>query len=153
MSNLIEGTVLGQSVGHPKKYTPEILVAVPRQLNRDQYQIDANSLPFVGFDAWHAYEISFLTKLGLPVVGVLKIVYSCDSEFLVESKSLKLYLNAFNMEQFGTTSQEGRIEIIEIISNDLSKLLNTQVKAYLHTSSPSSNSDFAEYELLDNMYF
>jgi 7-cyano-7-deazaguanine reductase len=56
-------------------------------------------------DVWHAYELSFLTEKGLPVAGLLKLSYAADSEFLVESKSLKLYLNGFNMEKIGANPQ------------------------------------------------
>ena len=42
---------------------------------------------------------------GLPVVGVAKIVYPCDSEYIVESKSIKLYFNSFNMTKLGDTAE------------------------------------------------
>ncbi len=75
--NPIEGKVLGKQISHPREYSPGILVAVPRKLNREQYQINEQNLPFIGVDVWHAYELGFLTKKGLPVAGVLKIVYAC----------------------------------------------------------------------------
>jgi hypothetical protein len=36
----IEGKILGKQVGYPQQYTPEILVAVPRSLNREIYQLN-----------------------------------------------------------------------------------------------------------------
>ena len=63
----IEGKLLGKQVTYPQQYAPDLLVAVPRNLNRQQYLIEDEHLPFVGFDVWHAYEIGFLTEKGLPV--------------------------------------------------------------------------------------
>ena len=66
---------LGQvgGAGYSDKYDPSLLVAVPRYLNREAYGIDDKDLPFVGGDAWNAYEVSAITKKGLPVSGMLKI--------------------------------------------------------------------------------
>mgnify|MGYP000881579295 CR=1 FL=1 len=148
--NLIEATHLGKNVDYPQNYKPEVLVAVPRKLNREIYKIDENNLPFVGYDAWHAYEISFLTKKGLPVVGLIKLVYSSSSQFLVESKSLKLYLNSFNMEKFGNSQKEGIELVISIIKNDLEKLLKTEVNISFYShNSKEDKSDFDNYEILE----
>ncbi|HLW08551.1 MAG TPA: hypothetical protein VKY45_13420, partial [Marinilabiliaceae bacterium] len=59
--NFAEARLLGKIIQHPEHYEPEILVAVPRKLNREIYQIREDQLPFVGVDSWHAYELSFLT--------------------------------------------------------------------------------------------
>ena len=69
------------------------MVREPRQSNRTHLGIKDNDLPFHGNDTWNAYEVSALTNNGLPVtVGIAKIVYPCDSKYIVESKSLKLIL-------------------------------------------------------------
>ena len=102
-----ESKFLGKQVEYPHHYSPEMLVSVPRELNREEYDISDDNLPFYGVDVWHAYELSFMTKKGLPVSGLLKIVYPCDNPAIVESKSLKLYLNSFNMEPYGDTPDEG----------------------------------------------
>lgn len=147
----IEGKLLGKQVSYPQKYAPEILVAVPRSLNREIYNLHNHTLPFIGVDAWHGWELSFLTQKGLPVAGVLKLVYPANSTFLVESKSLKLYLNAFNMERFGCTPKEGIDEILQIIKNDLSQLLNCEVEAslFLHPTE-ATPFDFEAFTLLEN---
>jgi 7-cyano-7-deazaguanine reductase len=50
-----------------------------------------------GYDAWTCWEFSCLDKeTGLPYNGILKIVFDASSEKIVESKSLKIYLNSFN---------------------------------------------------------
>lgn len=150
-NNLAESRLLGKNIKHPTHYSPQILVAVPRILNRKTYQIDEENLPFVGVDSWHAYELSFLTEKGLPVIGVLKLTYPCSSPFLVESKSLKLYLNAFNMEQYGKESNEGVKMVLKIIQSDLENLLKTKVDlAYFSHSTQTTTHDFKEYALIEN---
>jgi len=118
--------VLGKRTIYPEKYSPELLFRIARIVNRKIYGIDAGL--FLGYDIWNAYEFSFLTLRGLPVVGILKIKYSCTSEYIVESKSLKLYLNSFNMSTYGKTPKEGIIEVETKIQTDLQELLETVVE-------------------------
>ena len=118
---------LGKRVEGAQTYDPSFIVAIPRYENRKQYNIEDKSLPFVGYDVWHAYEFSSMTENGLPVTRLMKMRYSCNSEFLVESKSLKLYLNSFNMSKFGKTVDECLDICKKIISKDLSEKLQTDV--------------------------
>ncbi len=148
--NPIESKVLGKQISHPREYAPEILVAVPRQLNREQYHIHEQSLPFIGVDAWHAYELGFLTQKGLPVAGILKMVYACNSQFLVESKSLKLYLNSFNMGKYGNNRKDGIALVLETIKTDLTKLLKTEVELAFYTQYEQNSYDFNDYILLED---
>ena len=60
--------------GYKAVYDPELLVAVPRYLNREAYGIEEGKLPFVGVDSWNCYEVSAITEKGQPVAGMLKIV-------------------------------------------------------------------------------
>ena len=90
----------------PDEVDPSLLVAVPRHLNRTQYGIEENALPFVGDDAWNAYEFSTLLKNGFPVSGWLKFTYAADTPNIVESKSVKLYLNSYNMARLIETREE-----------------------------------------------
>lgn len=146
----IEAKLLGKQVSYPNKYAPEILVAVPRSLNREIYGLEASSLPFCGVDVWHAYELGFLTKKGLPVTGVLKLVYPCNSEFIVESKSLKLYLNSFNMGKYGDSAVHGIEIILKTIGNDLSQLLKTSVTPkFFSDIAIEMPFDFSGFEILE----
>lgn len=149
----IEATLLGKHTEYPKQYAPDILVAVPRRLNRDIYGIDDKNLPFVGADAWHAYELSWLNHRGIPTAGVLKIVYPCNSEFLVESKSLKLYLNSFNMHHANPAADNGLNEIREIISHDLSATVGAPVSVSIHGphAYESAANPFADFVTLEDM--
>ncbi|HQN93586.1 MAG TPA: NADPH-dependent 7-cyano-7-deazaguanine reductase QueF, partial [Prolixibacteraceae bacterium] len=111
-----------------------------------------NALPFSGVDVWHAYEFSFLTDKGSPVVGLLKIVYPCNNESLVESKSLKLYLNSFNMDRFGETRKEGISTVTQIIGKDLSELLKCEVAvSYFDHNTELSEPDFNNFTILEEM--
>lgn len=126
-----DGTVVKPYVT-PDEVDPTLLVPVPRHLNRTQYGIDDNDLPFVGFDTWNAYEVSFLLNNGYPVSGVMKIVYDSNSPAIVESKSIKLYLNSYNMVRFGNDITTAIYDVEEQIANDLSAALDTDVKVFLH---------------------
>jgi 7-cyano-7-deazaguanine reductase len=150
----IEAKLLGKQTDYPSAYQPDILVAVPRHLNRTQYGIDDKQLPFTGFDVWHAWEAGFLTRKGLPVAGVLKIIYPANNPVIVESKSLKLYLNSFNMECLGNTPEEGAIEFKQTVQRDLSKLLQTpDVKVELFQTQPGHLPyDFHGFKILETLH-
>lgn len=151
LKELNEAALLGKKVAYPKSYCPEILVKVPRKLNRETYGIDAPESLFCGYDCWHAYEAGFITEKGLPVSGVLKIVYPANSEFLVESKSLKLYLGSMNMTPFGDTPREGIALFKERIRQDLNRLLETRTEICFCREAPAAAPfDFNEYEILEN---
>lgn len=124
----IASTLLGKKVSGKETYTPEILVAVPRHENRKQYGITNDNLPFEGWDVWHCYEFSTLTQNGVPVTRVLKLRYNCNNDFLVESKSLKLYLNSFNMTRTGENTEDCLKICKELIEKDLSEKLHTTVE-------------------------
>jgi len=130
----IHDTSLGKWVSTPEKYDASLLFRIPRSENRIHYAIDDAQLPFVGFDVWNCYEVSFLTDNGLPVSRVLKLVYTANSRYLVESKSLKLYLNSFNMDHFGETVAKAEERMAITVSNDLSLLLETKVQVSLFDS-------------------
>tara|TARA_B100001094_G_scaffold308711_1_gene341639 strand:- start:527 stop:1429 length:903 start_codon:yes stop_codon:yes gene_type:complete len=149
---------LGQTVSaYSDLYDKSLLVKVPRNLNREAYGIDENDLPFVGYDIWNAYEVSALTTKGRPVSGLLKIVCPADSKYHVESKSIKLYLNSFNMSKFGDTKSECAREIENRVAEDLSDLLGTYVECRLHTSSEldaygnDTWTGFSEYENVESL--
>ena len=111
----IASKFLGKKVAGSENYDPSLLVAIPREENRKQYNLNSKALPFIGWDIWHAYEFSAMSKNGVPVTRLLKLKYSPNSKFLVESKSLKLYLNSFNMSRFGNSIKE----CLEICKNKI----------------------------------
>ena len=133
----IAGYHLGKvgGAGYSDQYNPDLLVAIPRKYNREAYEIEEDNLPFVGSDVWNCYEVSAITTKGRPVAGMMKIVYPSDSPLHVESKSIKLYLNSFNMTKMGNTEKECIALMEEKVEKDLSVSLKTNVKAKLFTNS------------------
>ena len=117
--------------GYKDTYAPELLVKVPRYLNREGYGLTDKD--FVGVDTWNCYEVSAITTKGQPVAGMLKIVCPSDSQYHVESKSIKLYLNSFNMTRLGDTAVECILEIEERVKADLDKLLETNTTVSFYT--------------------
>jgi len=109
--------------GYSDQYNRELLVKVPRHLNREGYGLTGKE--FVGVDTWNAYEVSAITTKGQPVAGMLKIVCPCDSEYHVESKSIKLYLNSLNMTKIGDTAHDCIKAIEATVKRDLDELLET----------------------------
>ncbi|CAN0493946.1 MAG: NADPH-dependent 7-cyano-7-deazaguanine reductase QueF [Pseudohongiellaceae bacterium] len=112
---------LGENVPSPSKYDPGILYPIPRWPARSLLDID-KKLPMHGLDHWHAYELSWLDTRGKPQVAIGEFFFNASSENIVESKSLKLYLNSLNQERF-----ESREALAGIISNDLSALSKSRV--------------------------
>jgi 7-cyano-7-deazaguanine reductase len=134
--------------GYKDSYDPELLVAIPRSLNREAYNIQEGSLPFHGVDVWNAYEISALTNKGLPVSGMMKIVCPSDSTYHVESKSIKLYLNSFNMTRFGDSSEQCISLLEEAVAKDLSEKLETDVRVKMFTDETADSFSFQGYTKL-----
>ena len=109
--------------GYSDQYNAELLVKIPRVLNREGYGLTGKE--FKGVDTWNAYEVSAITTKGQPVAGMLKIVCPSDSEYHVESKSIKLYLNSFNMTEIGDTAADCITGIEARVKRDLDELLET----------------------------
>jgi len=99
MNDFKDQLPLGKATVYKSAYDPGLLCPVPRKLKRDEIGL-TGVLPFHGVDIWNAYEMSWLTKKGKPVVAMGEFRVPCESPFLVESKSFKLYLNSFNQTRF-----------------------------------------------------
>lgn len=123
--NKPEDSQLGRTSSYPKKYDKNLLFPIPRCQNRAKIGI-GEKVPFVGYDIWNAWEVSFLNQKGKPVVCIASLTIPCDSEFIVESKSLKLYLNSFNDHQFNSLEH-----VQETITKDLSECINAEVNVVL----------------------
>ncbi|MCD9004936.1 NADPH-dependent 7-cyano-7-deazaguanine reductase QueF [Luteimonas sp. XNQY3] len=112
---------LGREVAYPRHYAPGLLFPVARTLGRAEIGI-GETLPFIGHDRWHAYELSWLDTRGKPVVATATITVPGDSPHLVESKSLKLYLNSLNHTRF-----DGADAVRARVVEDLSKAAGADV--------------------------
>ena len=145
-TNRLASTHLGKKSNGCDFYNPSLLVAIPRIENRKQYNINEYNLPFEGGDVWQAYEFSCMTESGIPVTRLIKLKYPCDSRYIIESKSLKLYLNSFNMFKLGKTIQECLENCLSFISNDLSSRLETFVDVEIVDTTAHKTSIFSQFE-------
>ncbi len=91
---------LGRAVAYPDRCDPALLFPIPRAQTRVELGLGDRALPFVGTDIWNAYELSWLDARGQPRVAIAELRVPADSPNLVESKSLKLYLNGYAYERF-----------------------------------------------------
>ena len=96
------GLPLGRTVDYPRDYDAGLLFPIARSEGRGALGLGDGPLPFVGHDRWHAYELSWLDARGKPATATATLVVPADSPNLVESKSLKLYLNSFNATRFAS---------------------------------------------------
>lgn len=136
LDNAVASKHLGQKSDYAEQYDPTLLVAVPRQPNRDNIGVDGKNTPWkYAYDVWVAYEISSLLANGQPFSAIAKIVYDGNSECIVESKSLKLYFNSFNQTRSPECSVPRAYDRLkEVIEKDLSELLKTNVRVGLFSS-------------------
>jgi len=118
--------------GYSDQYNPKLLVKIPRVLNREGYGLTGKE--FKGVDVWNAYEVSAITTKGQPVAGLLKIVCPSNSEFHVESKSIKLYLNSLNMTKIGSTAADCISGVEARVKRDLDELLDTDTTVSFYAS-------------------
>lgn len=111
---------LGKKSDYDSTYNPSRLYPIPRVGKRQEIGIDSAHLPFVGFDCWNHYEVSWLNEKGKPMVGIAEIFYDCHSPNIIESKSLKLYFNSFN---------NTKIKNSDLLENTIKKDLEERVEA------------------------
>lgn len=123
----MSGNPLGESIPNPSRYDPGILYPIPRGSARALLDIE-KKLEMYGFDHWRAYELSWLNSKGKPIVAIAEMFFDVDSENIVESKSLKLYLNSLNQERFPDSKA-----VAEVITNDLSAASKSEVRTVIHS--------------------
>ncbi|WP_019671886.1 NADPH-dependent 7-cyano-7-deazaguanine reductase QueF [Psychrobacter lutiphocae] len=117
--------VLGEITSYPKTYQPDTLFAIERKLGRDAIGWQADKLA-VGMDWWHAFEVSWLTEQGISQVAIARFGIPARSPYIVESKSLKLYLNSLNFTEFASWQA-----VIDTITSNLSACVGAPVTVEL----------------------
>ena len=99
-----EYSPLGKSSAYADQYDASLLFPIPRLDKRLELGLTTD-LPFSGVDIWNAYELSWLNARGKPRVALAEFSVPAGSPNIVESKSLKLYLNSFNQTRFDDDEQ------------------------------------------------
>ena len=108
------------------QFDPSQLNPMPRSAARGDWGITGEE--FVGYDVWHCHESTFLLDNGLPLAGTLKIICPASSEFMVESKSFKLYLNTFDMCRMGVRIDEAIANYEKQVTVDISNCIGANVE-------------------------
>jgi len=147
MTDLDHDLPLGKTTAYPEAYDPGLLCPVPRRLKREEIGLGAQ-LPFAGCDIWNAYELSWLTAKGKPVVAMGAFSFPCTTPQLIESKSFKLYLNSFNQCRFTQAA-----EVTARLERDLSAAAGGTVSVQLKTAAgfPGETIDALPGECIDGL--
>lgn len=114
---------LGQNSNYPTAYDPSLLFRLARDLNREQLPKQRWQ---AGADIWNAYEMSWLNPKGKPLVAIARFTVPHDSPYLIESKSLKLYLNSLNEERYSSIDK-----VSALLERDLSAAAGATVTVEL----------------------
>lgn len=115
-----EKSKLGKKTEYYSHYDASLLFPISRKMQRAEIKI-AEKLPFSGFDIWNHYEVSWLNDKGKPIVAFAEVIYSCDSPFLIESKSMKLYFNSLNNTKFKNLAA-----VIATITRDIAERVGAE---------------------------
>ncbi|REC94488.1 NADPH-dependent 7-cyano-7-deazaguanine reductase QueF [Kushneria indalinina] len=126
MSDDLKDAPLGHTSAYITEYDPSLLYPIARSANRASLDLDEDDLPFEGEDEWQAFELSWLTPTGKPVVAIARFRVPADSTWLIESKSWKLYLNSFNQTRFASS-----VEVRRVLRQDLSRVVDAEVEVTL----------------------
>ena len=113
--------ILGQSTSYPKTYAPDMLYPIPRALGRANLALPADALS-IGMDWWQVFEMSWLNLHGISQVAMARLAIPATSDYIVESKSLKLYFNSLNFTEF-----DNQQTVKATVEKDLSACLKTDV--------------------------
>ena len=97
--NTPEQSQLGKASSYIDQYDASLLFPIPRADKRAEIGV-LQTPPFFGADMWTLYELGWLNLRGKPQVALAHITVPCESPNIVESKSVKLYLNSFNNTKF-----------------------------------------------------
>lgn len=139
-----ENSSLGQSTTYPKTYSPSVLFPITRSLGREKLALK----DFIGVDYWQIFELSWLNPQGISQVATARLIVPATSEFIIESKSLKLYLNSLNFTIFASVAN-----VQKTIENDLSNCLKTTVQLQIFSLDDDTLTiDKAMGECLDNIF-
>jgi 7-cyano-7-deazaguanine reductase len=108
---------LGKQSLNNQEYSPSILVPISRESFVSQI-----TASIYGEDIWTAYEFYFCDAFGKAQARVLQFSISCTSPYIVESKSLKLYLNTYY-----TLCFDSETLCVQQVKRDLEAVLQSDI--------------------------
>lgn len=135
---------LGKPTNYSNEYDRGLLCAISRSDSRAKLGIVA-ALPFKGCDLWTAWELTWLNPGGVPQAAIADIRVMAESPNIVESKSLKLYLNSFSMTRLGSTD-----EISEMIAADLTACTGGDVSVRLISDADDAGAQSMDGTCIDS---
>lgn len=118
---------LGRQTAFSESYDPTQLRPIPRKIGRNQAGLADNAaLPFFGEDIWNCWELSWLDSGGKPDIAVAEIRIPATTPNIVESKSLKLYLNSFAMTRIQSSDN-----LKKILAEDIGNIVESNIRVRL----------------------
>ena len=127
----LDSSPLGNHTAYINELDADLLFPIERDLNWKKRSVSRDSLPFLqhkgAVDIWNGYEISWLNSKGKPMVRIAEFRFDARSQYIIESKSFKLYLNSFNLSQF--SDQQA---VIDQMQTDLSRVSAAEVKVVFY---------------------
>ena len=130
---------LGRRIDAPESPDARVLFPVARADARAKIGVRESALPFIGADIWNAYELSWLDARGKPRVAIAELRMPADSPNLIESKSLKLYLNAYAQTRF-----DHAIDVRDAIARDIASVAGAPAEVALIPAGEFSAQAIAE---------
>lgn len=138
---------LGQPTTYTDAYDPSLLHPIPRAESRATLGL-TQDLPFRGEDLWNAWDLTWLTQHGQPRVAAAIIRIPASSSHIIESKSMKLYLNSLSMTPFDNVDA-----LLRRMETDLARAAGGEVRVAIEEPASRSHSVAAlegeDLDLLD----
>lgn len=145
MIHLEQNSPLGKKQQYKTTHDPSVLFAIERQPRREEQGISKYLNKMHGYDVINAYELSWLDIKGKPEVAMCIVKVPSSSKYLIESKSLKLYLNSLNNHSFASSQA-----VIATIKEDLSANYRAVVELQLLPLSTPIEVGYAKGKNIDS---
>tara|TARA_B100000073_G_scaffold163289_1_gene135108 strand:+ start:3725 stop:4432 length:708 start_codon:yes stop_codon:yes gene_type:complete len=110
---------LGKKTSYPQKFAPDLLFPIERKKQRELLKHHT----FRGEDIWNIYELLWIDSNNNHHHDQISIVVPCTSPNIVESKSLKLFINSLIHERFRSIT-----EVKKVIKQHLESLIEAEIE-------------------------
>jgi 7-cyano-7-deazaguanine reductase len=122
----VQNSPLKKTTHYETEYNPSLLFPIARKETRKSLEL-SDPLPFHGIDIWNGYELSWLDPKGKPQLATAEFQFAVDSEFILESKSFKLYLCSYHQTHFNSIE-----DVQKRMQDDLEKASKGSVRVTMH---------------------